>query len=302
MIIGPIIEEQIGKLGNISGQIRNLQMQNTQQVQLLEKILNSLQRATHLSQEHSTFRRGSRWATAQSKSVMPIGEQKKNLNSLESYFECNEEGRGIWKWRHYFEAYHRHLKKFVTEDRNINMAEVGVYSGGSLEMWRSYFGEKLTIHGIDIEEACKSYESKNVYIHIGDQENREFWEKFREQVPELDIFVDDGGHTPEQQMVTLEEMLPHIKPGGVYICEDIHDLGNEFFLFVMGIVDQLNHYQYTNEKVIASTTTPFQACYHSAHFYPYMVVIEKLLVCRDRLISEKKGSHWQPFFNKQPIE
>ena len=47
--------------------------------------------------------------------------------------------------------------------------EVGVYSGGSLEMWKRYFGEHATIHGVDIQEACRVYEADGVHIHVGDQ-------------------------------------------------------------------------------------------------------------------------------------
>lgn len=42
---------------------------------------------------------------------------------------------------------------------NPNVLEVGVYSGESLEMWHSYFGEGSHIYGVDIEPACKAYES-----------------------------------------------------------------------------------------------------------------------------------------------
>ena len=37
-----------------------------------------------------------------------------------------------------------------------------------------------------------------------------------------------AGHTPEQQIVTLEEMLPHLRPGGVYLCEDVHGIHHDF--------------------------------------------------------------------------
>src|SRR5450432_1099775 len=70
------------------------------------------------------------------------------LNPLQSYFDGITEGPGVWKWRHYFEIYHRHLHKFV--GRDVTVVEVGVYSGGSLPMWRNYFGNGCRIHGVDI--------------------------------------------------------------------------------------------------------------------------------------------------------
>ena len=55
-----------------------------------------------------------------------------------------------------------------------------------------------------------------------------------------DIIIDDGGPTPEQQRITFEELLPHLRPGGVYNCEDIHGKANLFTSFVSGVTDSLN--------------------------------------------------------------
>ena len=56
-------------------------------------------------------------------------------NALWTYFQNNHTGPGIWKWHHYFEAYDRHLAKFRGQSPVV--MEVGIYSGGSLGMWRS---------------------------------------------------------------------------------------------------------------------------------------------------------------------
>ncbi len=50
-------------------------------------------------------------------------------NPLRDYFEANREGPGIWRWQHYFDIYHRHFARFV--GREVNVLEIGVYSGGS---------------------------------------------------------------------------------------------------------------------------------------------------------------------------
>src|SRR5204862_8306721 len=70
-------------------------------------------------------------------------------NPLLAFFDARMTGRGIWKWRHYFEPYVRHLQKFKGKDAVL--LEIGIYSGGSLEMWRDFFGEKLELYGVDIE-------------------------------------------------------------------------------------------------------------------------------------------------------
>jgi hypothetical protein len=73
-------------------------------------------------------------------------------NPLQKYFEANKEGPGIYKWIRYFEIYHRHLQKFVGSD--IHIMEIEVYRGGSLPMWRQYFGDESQVFGVDIEAAC----------------------------------------------------------------------------------------------------------------------------------------------------
>jgi hypothetical protein len=218
-----------------------------------------------------------------------------SLNPLWNYFQNHKEGHGIWKWEHYFDIYHRHLSHFT--GKKVNVLEIGVYSGGSLEMWRSYFGEESRIYGVDIEDACKAYENDHVTIFIGDQADRSFWSTFRKSVEGIDIIIDDGGHAPEQQQITLEEMLPHLRPGGVYLCEDVHGAFNRFSGFATGLVNGLNGIDMIKGvDPPQSNVSRFQSSIHSIHFYPYMVVIEKHREAPDKLSAPRHGTEWQPFF------
>ncbi len=214
-------------------------------------------------------------------------------NPLWNYFKNHHEGPGIYKWEHYFEIYHRHLAKFIGQ--KVDVLEIGIYSGGSLDLWRSYFGEHCNILGIDIEPACKVYERPGVSVIIGDQGNRKFWREFKENSDGIDILIDDGGHTVEQQKVTLEEMLSHIRPGGVYICEDIHGDYNRFASFASGLVNELNRTNFTKTTVLESQITQFQSSIQSIHFYPFLLVIEKHLLPRQQFMCSRQGTEWQPF-------
>jgi len=210
--------------------------------------------------------------------------KKENENPLWDYFQNHKEGHGIWKWEHYFDVYHKHFAKFV--GKKVDVLEIGIYSGGSLDMWRSYFGGNCHIYGVDIEEACKEYGNDYVSVFIGDQESPAFWNDFKSKVEGIDVLIDDGGHTPEQQQVTLEQMLQHIRPGGVYICEDIHGTFNKFSAYATSLVNELN----------SMGISQFQSAIHSIHFYPYMLVIEKHAVQPKKLNAPKHGTIWQPFF------
>ena len=219
-------------------------------------------------------------------------------NPLWDYFQANRTGPGIWKWVHYFEIYQRHLAKFIGHKPHV--VEIGVYSGGSLGMWRHYFGSGCHVSGVDIEEACLSYAKSNTTIHIGDQADRGFWQRFRNTAPAIDVLIDDGGHTPEQQRVTLEETLPYLRPGGVYLCEDVCGDANEFAAYVYRLAAKLNSANWTAQNETdngsAAQATPFQQMVHSIHVYPFVVVIERTERPVECFRAPKHGTEWQPFF------
>jgi hypothetical protein len=220
------------------------------------------------------------------------GSDSPEVNPLLDYFNAHTEGPGLWKWLHYFDIYHRHFKKFV--GREVHVLEVGIYSGGSLGMWRDYFGKGCHIYGVDIEPACMTYKSDGIDVFIGDQSDRSFWKQFREAVPKIDILIDDGGHAPEQQRITLEEMLPHIRPGGVYLCEDIGS--NTFGGYVSGLACDMNASKRTDDSFDAPITpSSFQASVRSITQYPYVTVIEKHDNNPGLFISRKQGTEWQPY-------
>ena len=216
---------------------------------------------------------------------------------LEEFFESQTEGPGIWKWRHYFEIYHRHFSKFVGKD--VHVLEIGVYSGGSLAMWKHYFGPQAKIYGVDIEPACKAYEDKQTKILIGDQADPSFWTRSVEEIPQLDIVIDDGGHEAHQQITTMEALLPHLRPNGVFLCEDIIK-GNRFFNYICEFTYYLNAANdwHSNEQDpenrLRATPTSLQHVIHSVHFYPFVVVIERRAEPLN-LIAPKHGTRWQPF-------
>lgn len=217
-------------------------------------------------------------------------------NPLWDYFQNNKEGNGIWKWEHYFDIYHKHFNKFINKE--VKVLEIGIYSGGSLGMWKSYFGDKCKIYGVDIEEACKIYENDHTKVLIGDQEDRNFWKTLFKEIGPIDIIIDDGGHTTEQQRITLEETLSEINPGGIYLCEDVHRENNRFAEYTKSFVDELNKIKVnSNKNNLTSGVTNFQSSIKSICYYPYVTVIEKYEAPISKLSAPKHGTVWQPFFD-----
>src|SRR6476619_8039492 len=101
-------------------------------------------------------------------------------------------------------------------------------------------------------------ERDNVTVLIGDQQDRSVWARVKGQVSGLDIVVDDGSHTPEQQMVTLEELLPRIRPGGSTDARMFKGMWNGFIAFAAGLVAQLNAAPPTSGDLLGTHPTAFQ--------------------------------------------
>jgi len=202
-------------------------------------------------------------------------------NPLEEYFVGNP-GRLIHKWHHYFEVYHRHFERF--RGRAPVVLEIGVFHGGSLQMWRHYFGAAAAIVGVDIEPACARLAEEQITVVIGDQGDRGFLRELRARFPRVDALIDDGGHTMQQQIATFEELFPHVHPEGVYLCEDLHTSywpkyggglrrPGTFIERSKELIDRLHGWYGKDGSGLA--VDDFTRSAHSLHFYDSILVIEK---------------------------
>jgi hypothetical protein len=212
--------------------------------------------------------------------------------ALREWLDGHDEGRGVVKWSHYFEAYERHLGRF--RGRSPVVCEVGLFAGGSIDLWRAYFGPGCRVVGIDVDERCRAYADDSTTVFVGDQGDRAFWARVRAEAPAFDIVIDDGGHLTGQQIVTLEETLPHLRPGGVYACEDIHRAGNAFATYLRAMADVLNvgPRHKDGDGILRVPASGFQAAIHSVHLYPFLAIVEKHGRPIAELHSERHGTEW----------
>lgn len=204
-------------------------------------------------------------------------------NPLEQYFR-NNKGKLIHKWLHYFDIYDHHFSKY--RKKPIVVLEFGVFQGGSLQMWRKYFGKKARIVGIDINPKCKELEEKGIEIYIGDQEDKEFLKKLMKKVGEVDIVIEDGGHTMDQQINTFNEVFPFVKEGGVFLIEDLHtsywkEYGggfkkpNTFIEFSKKIIDDM-HAWHSRERTLK--VGQYTKTISGMHVYDSIIVFDKGVV------------------------
>jgi hypothetical protein len=216
------------------------------------------------------------------------------MNDLERYF-YNNPGRTIHKWKHYFEIYERHLARY--RDKQVTLVEIGVARGGSLQMWKQYFGPKARIIGVDINPECTAYAEEHIEVLIGNQEDRTFLRSLAERIPNIDVLIDDGGHTMLQQITTFEELFPRIAPDGVYVCEDLHTSywhgygggyrsPSSFIEYSKNFIDYIHAWhapkpgkpqrkKWYRQQRPSIAISDFTRSAHSLHYYDSVLVIEK---------------------------
>ena len=200
------------------------------------------------------------------------------------------------KWSNYFEIYENLFKRFI--NKKITLVEVGIGNGGSLFMWRNYFGKKAKIIGIELNPEAKKLEKKGFKIFIGDQSNPDFWKKFYKKIGKIDILIDDGGHTNLQQITTLMESVNHINYDGMIIVEDTHTsfMNNKgfknpsrfsFINFTSSLVEILHR----RNPMIKKEPNYLSKKINSIEYYDSVVVInmaKKELIKSNNLENNKK--------------
>jgi len=167
-------------------------------------------------------------------------------NSL-SYQSFKKSPHHCTKHSTYFETYDHLFGSY--RDREIIFVEIGVLGGGSLFMWRDFFGPKARIIGIELDPRAKKWEEHGFEIFIGSQSDENFWHNFIAEVGPVDIILDDGGHTYEQQIITTECLIDNINDGGILVVEDTHtsymrDFGPRKYSFIeytKQLFDKINY-------------------------------------------------------------
>lgn len=215
------------------------------------------------------------------------------MGDLEKLFDQGTGGRSH-KWRHYFAIYERYLEQF--RNKPCTYLEVGVEHGGTLDIMKTYLGSQARLIGVDISPSCKELESKGYEIFIGDQSNKEFMEDVGRRSGGFDIIIDDGGHTPDQQITTFFALFPYLKNGGIYLVEDLHTnlwashqatrYGFTFLDFAKSLADKMTYWhldphsfmvfwKITGAKAHTDIQNYAMKQIYGIHFYDSVVVFEK---------------------------
>ena len=197
----------------------------------------------------------------------------KNSPSAQAF---NKSPFSTTKWSTYFPIYDQLFGPY--RDQEITFVEVGVQSGGSLFMWREFFGPKARIIGIDLNEQALKFKEHGFEIYIGDQASPKFWQSTLKKIGPIDLLLDDGGHRFEQQIITTEMVLPSIKDGGLIAIEDTHSsymsefggpAATSFIAYAKSIIDALHQ-----RNAVTDTTHKSEPRIHSIQFFDSLVALE----------------------------
>lgn len=156
------------------------------------------------------------------------------------------------------------------------MLEIGVQGGGSLAMWKEYFGPGCHIIGVDINPKCKVHEAEGIEVFIGSQDDLDVINEIFSKYPKVDIVLDDGSHIMQHMIASFELMYDRIQPNGVYAVEDMHTCywpkfggglkrEGSFMEFVKNKLDEINAVHIKDALPVTDFTrfTDCIACYDS---------------------------------------
>ncbi|WP_421387261.1 CmcI family methyltransferase [Agrobacterium tumefaciens] len=198
---------------------------------------------------------------------------------LHRYFLNNGHKR-LHKWMHYFDAYEHHFDRL--RGKKPTVLEIGVFGGGSLAMWKEYFGDGATIIGLDINAECKTHEAEGIKVYIGSQDDPQIIKTVLDENSPIDIVIDDGSHRMDHVLASFNLLYERISPTGIYFVEDTHTcywpeyqggLGNpkSFMEFTKTKLDEINAVHTRG----AVETTTFTRSTRSITIYDSICVFEK---------------------------
>ena len=186
----------------------------------------------------------------------------------------------VHKWHHYIPLYDRYFAPW--RGRPLRFLEIGVNHGGSLQMWREYFGPEAVIYGVDINPDCAQYDGQAGQVRIGSQADPEFLDGVVQEMGGVDIVLDDGSHRMAHVEASLKALFPKLANGGLYVIEDLHTAyfpkygggyraGANFFNMLRRMVDDMHRWYHPKKLRFPAMAGAFSGF----HIHDSMVVIEK---------------------------
>lgn len=106
----------------------------------------------------------------------------------------------------------------------LTILEIGTWDGRSLRMWQEFFDQSKIV-GMDINPEWIPDDDDPIKFVKGNQTNKDDMDRVAAHGP-FDIIVDDGGHLPNEHIISFRHLWPYVNPDGWYAIEDCFSLFN----------------------------------------------------------------------------
>ena len=176
-------------------------------------------------------------------------------------------------------------------------------------MWLNTFGERLALLvGVDINKDTKAWEafSPKLKVEIASQADPDLWRVLYKKHGSFDIILDDGSHLTEHMIASFESLFNLLKPGGVYMIEDVTQENAESIRHILhghidgkpqiGLMRQFYKHPKDQKACCNFTTNWAQKNVDYIASYPMILAVRKHDgPSRDYLVAERHGTQWIPY-------
>ena len=112
--------------------------------------------------------------------------------------------------------------------------------GASLRAFKDYL--KIQIYGADLDKKILFKEDKISTFYV-DQLNANTIKDLKNNLPKLDLIIDDGLHQPDAKLNIIIELVDHLNPGGILVIEDIDLVFNEIFDLIKNVFQKVYNFK-----------------------------------------------------------
>jgi hypothetical protein len=118
----------------------------------------------------------------------------------------------------YLPVYHNLFKD--RRDTVKKVLEIGAGEGLGLRMFRDYFPNAM-IYGGEIEDSRLFDDDRIMVIKCDQSKPLDLSVLLEVTGTDIDLFIDDGSHRPQDQLSTVLTVFPKLNTGSIYVIEDV---------------------------------------------------------------------------------
>lgn len=134
----------------------------------------------------------------------------------------NHDGKLSDKWELYVKAWD---DLFASKRcAPLNILEIGIQNGGSLEIWAKYFSNAINVVGVDINPRCNElvFDDPRIHFVLGDANDDKTINRITKLSKRFEIIIDDGSHISDDIIKTFFRYFSLLEDDGIFIIEDLH--------------------------------------------------------------------------------